>query len=407
MTESVSKRSVGLFLVCLVLVSLSSMCVWAFPTLHPSLTFVAVNDGYMERGQHTGEESGDPNIAYENVWSASAADFVYNGYSTDGAAQICTIQGGWLAFDFLRLALFFDTSSVGNQSISGAVLSLCTQSSGSDVGPYSVIIQSGHGGYYFPHQPLVLTDFNRGLYSGNYGEVNSSKFLSDQYTNITITDLSLIQHNATTRMLLRLDVDVDGNHTGWSAGQSIGYHIYSSRSASPPILYLFTNIETTSSSTTSTSTHTVSATATSTITSLITYFTTTSVSQTSTTSVTSWKSTIDSSIVTVIIILTTTTKLITVNSTVTDNTTTTKLITTGSNTTLTTPYTVTDNSTATTSVTTFVTSSSTSVHDEGSGGVSPVLILYAVIIAVIVLTVYSFRKDILDLFKKYKEKGSH
>lgn len=70
------------------------------------VTFLPSEDGWLIRAQHSGEASGDPNIAYQNVWGAGVADNLYTIYSDEGAAQICRIEGGWLSFEIHRLPLF-------------------------------------------------------------------------------------------------------------------------------------------------------------------------------------------------------------------------------------------------------------------------------------------------------------
>jgi hypothetical protein len=346
---------IGLSLILLVMVALPP----PIRAAEAGVVVTAFDDGFLVRGQHPGEGDVNASIAYNTVWDASTADYAYTSYSDDSAYQICSYQSGNLAFEFSRIALFFDISStMTNRSIASATLSVCIKSSVSDVGPYNITIQGSNvlqnGLPVFPHDPLSLSDYSRFYYSGNYGSVNSTSFKTDHYTNITITDLSII--HPLTKMLLRLNVDIDGNHVGWIAGQSIGYKMYSSRSSYPPLLYLATtsNYTTTTltSTTLQTSTSTASATSVSTSWSITTI-------PTLSTETTTWVTT-----------TTPTTATVTqASTTLTKSTTTTAPAT----------VTVTQASTTNVSNTTFSTSTTTAGGDSAPNIVAP--LIWAVIVA--------------------------
>jgi len=355
--------------------------------LHPPIratkagaVVTALDDGFLVRGQHPEEADVNASIAYNNVWDASTADYVRTSYPDDTAYQICSYQSGNLAFEFGRIALFFDISSiVANLTVASATLSVCTKSSVSDVGPYNITIQCSNvlqkGLPVFPHYPLSLSDYSRFYYSGNYGSVNSTSFRTDHYTNITITDLSII--HPLTKMLLRLNVDIDGNHTGWTSGQSIGYKMYSSRGSYPPLLYLTTKTNYTTTTLTSTTPQT-------------------STSTTSATSVsTSWS-------ITTILTLSTETTWITTTTTPTTATVTQASTTLSKSTTITAPVTITvTRATTTFSNTTFSTSTTTVDGNSASGIVAP--LIWTVIIATSLIVLLAIRHSRQHEPKKEKK----
>lgn len=182
------------------------------------------DDGYISR------VSTDSN--YNSVWSAASGD------STDIVSGI-NLQEGYLLNEYTigRGFVYFNTSSIDDTAVVQTAKLCLAQSLLSGTVRGNVTIQSGMPSY--PSVPLALTDYNKGLYSGDGGSLPVTSFLHDVYANITLssTGIGWISLNSTTKFCLRLSGDISG-----SAPTDVGMNILSFSSsetaAYAPLLYI-------------------------------------------------------------------------------------------------------------------------------------------------------------------------
>lgn len=153
-----------------------------------------INDGYFKGG-------GVSN--WNTVW-IDPTGIIYDDLSYLNLGTYKTAQ-----YYTLRVFLFFDTSIISNNMvIDSAVLSLVNWIDNS-ITDFNVVIQNGQPNY--PSNPVVTTDNNKDLYSGNYGSTNTSIITGDGYVfNIILNDYSIITKNGITKILLRNDNDIAG-----------------------------------------------------------------------------------------------------------------------------------------------------------------------------------------------------
>lgn len=152
-------------------------------------TQTSTSDGYAIKS----------NVAYNPAWTAVNAD------SVDAALTLPVGQRVPANFDIYRSYLYFNTTNVsGNITSATLYLYLNTDLSTTD---FDVVIQKGSAGS--PHDPLVVGDYDKTLYSGNYGSFNTAG-LAAGYNAIPITDTSFINAGSTTNFTLRSSNDIAG-----------------------------------------------------------------------------------------------------------------------------------------------------------------------------------------------------
>lgn len=118
----------------------------------------------------------------------------------------------------LRSFVFFDIPlSLENYKIIKAVLSLYVSTDASEV-DFDIVIMSGMPTY--PHEPLVVGDYNIANYSGNYGSKNSSKAIESEYFDIEINEAgkNLVEENIGKKLKLALISSRDISKTPPTAG---------------------------------------------------------------------------------------------------------------------------------------------------------------------------------------------
>jgi len=168
---------------------------------------------------------------YGAAWSATSGDYTYttqtwfellNGYSGP-------------TFNIHRSFVFFDTSVIPDDA---HILSakLCLVRYETWASNYNATIQNGQPTY--PHNPLVVGDYNKACYSGNGGTAPVSQWVdTTNYYNITLTSsgLSWINTIGITKLCLRHSGDINGQAP---SGQNYT-SFYSANSANKqPLLYV-------------------------------------------------------------------------------------------------------------------------------------------------------------------------
>ncbi len=149
------------------------------------------------------------NVDYSALHNQATAGVYYdkrNGYIGQIYYSLSEV------FDIRRISLYFDTQSI-TTAISNVKLRLYINSlpyinyvGGGDL-PYTFNIVAQSGMPTYPHIPPEQGDYYYGNYSGNYGSLNSSNFLLNQYNEITL-DPSIINKEGITRIMMRSSRDI-------------------------------------------------------------------------------------------------------------------------------------------------------------------------------------------------------
>jgi len=160
----------------------------------------------------------DMDALYLAVWNSISGSWIYNNttespyfnrdWARIGSSPLLGITRG-----IDRLALIFDTSAIAN--VVSAKLSFVTYVKSS---PVILNVQSGMPEY--PHSPIVLGDFDKDHYSGNYGSINSDDLTEESRSSIDLTP-ALINAGGITKIILRTSLDITGTIPPVSPG---GYY---------------------------------------------------------------------------------------------------------------------------------------------------------------------------------------
>jgi len=214
-----------------------SLCLCVIPEpiyATEDVTFYStVSDGYLEAD----------GVNYNSVWNASEAMIIN---IEDNDLWIGQYKSE-LDFYIFRAYLFFETSTIPDSAtIDSATLHLygAYDTSTQD---FTITIQNGQPTY--PHDPLVIGDYNKSYYFGNGGEFNTSEFVTTGYNIITLNadGRNWINKEGTTKLCIRSDREIAGTQPSnyecvgiWAYEKGEGYQpklvvTYSvPRRASPP-----------------------------------------------------------------------------------------------------------------------------------------------------------------------------
>ncbi|HWR27660.1 MAG TPA: M28 family peptidase, partial [Candidatus Thermoplasmatota archaeon] len=169
-----------------------------------SMTFPVVIDPTITINvSSSSDERGNYNSNYQTAWSATTSNLITDPYIVIGqrkASNIYMIHRGFV---------FIDTSSLpANAVIDDSVLSLYKYSDSSTT-DFSITIQNGQPTY--PHDPLQTSDYNKALYSGDGGKLNTASLVNG-YNNISLnsTGLGWINRTGWTKLCLRSSRDISG-----------------------------------------------------------------------------------------------------------------------------------------------------------------------------------------------------
>ncbi len=135
-----------------------------------------------------------------------------------------------------RVALYFDTSGVPDDAtISSAALYLAGSAS-SDQSDTEFWIQVQSGMPVYPHDPLVVNDFNYTYYTGNGGVLSTVGWLHSSYNTLVLnaTGISWINLTGDTKFLLRSSREIAG--TTPTGGEYVGIRSYEYGTGYEPLL---------------------------------------------------------------------------------------------------------------------------------------------------------------------------
>jgi len=111
-----------------------------------------------------------------------------------------------------RAYLYFDTSSLNGFVVTAADLKLWgSVGLSSDVDTDSIVIQGGMPTY--PHDPLVLGDYDLANYAGNYASKTFATWTDSAYNTLSLNagGLAVINTAGTTKFCLRTGHDINNN----------------------------------------------------------------------------------------------------------------------------------------------------------------------------------------------------
>jgi hypothetical protein len=141
---------------------------------------------------------------YNTVQSKATGDSVSSSSYNSFLGQY--ISGGF--YPIYRYYLFFDTSSLNDLvTITGATLNLYGLADYSTTN-FNIVIESGMPAY--PHDPLVVGDFDKTFYTTGGGSLTTAGFLIGSYNTISLTALGLtwIDKTGITKFCLRSSEDI-------------------------------------------------------------------------------------------------------------------------------------------------------------------------------------------------------
>ncbi len=145
------------------------------------------------------------NADYNTAWTNANGAFYPGTWGYFIVGQLRSSQ-----YFINRAALYFDTSGLSsNATITAAILKLygCSDQSNPDFN-----LQLVNGQTTYPHDPLVVGDYNKSYYSGNGGILSTVGFVTGGYNelNLNSTGLGWINKDSPTKLFLRSSRDISG-----------------------------------------------------------------------------------------------------------------------------------------------------------------------------------------------------
>lgn len=145
---------------------------------------------------------------YSNARSGSNASVILNAGE---GIQIGQYEHPNIAeYRIFRGVLFFDTSALPETAqITSASLEIYGANKRVQCGDFKIRTIHGLSGY--PHNPLILSDYNQANYSGNGGVLHTSSFYVGRYNEIPLNSdgVSWIERSGITHIVLRSTHDIN------------------------------------------------------------------------------------------------------------------------------------------------------------------------------------------------------
>ena len=209
-------------------VSASVMASAAYPVvIDPTEVFVtSASDGYINNG------TGGIVYATEQSKAAGTNTISTQIYTQIGQRKVST------KYYIYRSYLYFDTSSLPDgATITSANLSLygSVDTSTTD---FDISVQ--HGMPTYPHDPLVVGDYDKTFYDGNGigGSLSTASYVITGYNNISLnaTGLSWISVTGTTKLCIRSSRDISA--TAPTGDEYVTVYSYEKGAGYRPTLYV-------------------------------------------------------------------------------------------------------------------------------------------------------------------------
>ena len=173
--------------------------------------YSSVSDDYIHSGF---------SFSYSNARDAAS------GLSSYSSEIACIGQDrAWDEYDIYRAFVFFNTSSIPDSAtITSARLSLYGAAEG-NVADWRIVVQSGMPDY--PHDRLVLTDYNRTYYDGDGGSLDASMWSTTGYNDIFLnaTGLGWVNKTGWTKFCLRSSDDKNNIPPENSSDDTVSYYM--------------------------------------------------------------------------------------------------------------------------------------------------------------------------------------
>ncbi len=169
----------------------------AFPEVDPSITLYSqATDGYIYNS----------NTNYNTAWTSTRGTVDNTGASILIGQKFNPPFG---PYSLYRGFLFFDTTRIpSNAIIDAATLGLYKMGDYSTT-DFLITVQNGQPTY--PHNPLIVTDYDKSLYSGNGGQFNTNNFVNG-FNDLSLNSQGLgwINRIGVTKLCLRSSRDISG-----------------------------------------------------------------------------------------------------------------------------------------------------------------------------------------------------
>lgn len=192
------------------------------PLLNTSSFVSTASDGYIYQEDRT----------YQGARDAASGDFSYGTDLQLIVGRKIAPNNNYLVY---RTFLYFDTSSLPDDAtIASATLSLYLAYT-LNTATWDIVVQNGQPTY--PHDPLVLADFNQTYYNGDGGRIAALDIVAG-YNDITLNENAQnnwIRKDNITKLALRSSKDID-NQPPSSGEREIRFHSYERSSGYPPTL---------------------------------------------------------------------------------------------------------------------------------------------------------------------------
>jgi hypothetical protein len=165
--------------------------------IHPDI-HSTTSDGYLYNLQNGG--------VYNTARTAASAD----GKDDTGGwllIQNSSSGGWWMVY---RGYLYFDTSSLNGYVVTAADLKLWG-TVGDDIDTDTLVVQDGMPTY--PHDPLVVGDFDESNYAGNYASKSFATWTDSSYNTLSFNagGIAAINTAGTSKFCLRTSDDINNN----------------------------------------------------------------------------------------------------------------------------------------------------------------------------------------------------
>lgn len=149
---------------------------------------------------------------FNTAWAETIADLIDD---TAGSLWFVISSHNGSHYRIGRSAFFFNVSLPDGAIISSATLSFHGAGTlDTDSGHFDIVVQNGQPTY--PHDPLVVGDYDKSHYSGDGGSINSADWNINDWNDITLNadGRSWIGTEGTTKFLIRSSTDIAGTAPG-------------------------------------------------------------------------------------------------------------------------------------------------------------------------------------------------
>ncbi len=141
------------------------------------------------------------------VYAVCQADLAADA-ATDNAVHNYIGQSSVAAFDIWRSFFYFDTTGLPDNSVVTSAVLYLYGAVDTSTADFDIVVQNGMSTY--PHDPLVVGDYNTTQYTGDGGSINTVDFATGSYNEIILnsTGMSWVSATAATKLTVRSYRDI-------------------------------------------------------------------------------------------------------------------------------------------------------------------------------------------------------